>query len=322
MKKRSDYDNPWKMIVERQFEACMAFYFPHVYAVIDWAVEPKFLNQELQKIMGENKEKNRRADCLVEVRLLDGSDVWLLIHIEIQNKKDDEFEERMFIYFYRIYDKFKRYPVSLAILTDGDPNWRPHQHYRNTLNCVVTLDFPAVKLLDYDLDALKSSTNPFAFVTRAHLETVAVGKSDDRLYASKFRLMRLLLKSNYGRQEIENLIQFINWIMLLPTALEAQLQTDVNAVDKEGYEMYMTNWDRVTFNKGQIKGQVQNQIKMILRILKFRFGSVPVQTEDRLKKIEDIDKLDEISDRALRINSLEELDLGELDELDGDEVEA
>lgn len=304
------------MIVERQFESCLLFYFPHVHAVIDWTVEPKFLDQELQKIIGDGEAQNRRVDKLVEVQLQDGSGVWLLIHIEIQNSKDGVFEERMFIYFYRIYDKYKRYPISLAILTDDDANWRPTQHHHTALHCAITLDFPTVKLLDYDLDALEKSTNPFALITKAHLETAASGKSDKRRYATKFRLMRMLFKSGYTRQEIQDLLLFINWILQLPPELEQQLRHDVAAVDPKEKEMYITNWDRIMFDQGIEEGKIQGRIEMILRQLKLKFGSVSSETETQLSRIEDIDKLDEIGDSLLTINSLDELALETLDDVE------
>jgi hypothetical protein len=54
-----------------------------------------------------------------------GVEVWLLIHFEMQGKKEQAFPERMFIYAYRIYDRYRRPVISLAILCDDDPQWRP-----------------------------------------------------------------------------------------------------------------------------------------------------------------------------------------------------
>jgi hypothetical protein len=44
----------------------------------------------------------RLADVLVKVFLKDGSEKWLLIHIEVQGYYEKEFGRRMFIYNYRI----------------------------------------------------------------------------------------------------------------------------------------------------------------------------------------------------------------------------
>lgn len=50
------------------------------------------------------------------------------IHIEIQGRCDSGFEKRMFVYNYRVFDRYDRPVGSLALLADDDPHWRP-AHY-------------------------------------------------------------------------------------------------------------------------------------------------------------------------------------------------
>lgn len=293
------------MIVERQFKLLLSFYFPDLHTAIDWSVEPKFLDQEFQKIIGDNETSDRRVDKLVSVRLKDGTDVWLLIHIEVQNAPDDQFDRRMFIYFYRIYDKYERYPVSLAILTDEDGEWRPTQHQHTHFGCTITLDFPTIKLLDYDQNALLESDNPFAFVTLAHLQTMEAGRSDNRRMDTKYRLMKLLFEQGYGKQEIRDLFLFIDWILLLPPVLEQQLQERV-ATLTEGKNMeYISSWEQIALERGEIKGRVET----ILRQLRIKFGELSSEIEERLKAINDVERLDEIADGLIVADSLDDLAL-------------
>jgi len=46
-----------------------------------------------------------------------------LVHIEVQGYPDEEFSERMFRYFYKIFDRHGKRVVSMAILTgtEGTP---------------------------------------------------------------------------------------------------------------------------------------------------------------------------------------------------------
>lgn len=60
--------------------------------------------------------------------LVDGEEAWLLLHIELQSQMDSGFPKRMFIYHYRIYDRYDREVVSLAVLGDEQPNWRPTEY--------------------------------------------------------------------------------------------------------------------------------------------------------------------------------------------------
>jgi len=69
---------------------------------------------------------------LVKVWLLDGSEEWILLHIEVQHRPDPEFAARLFHYHYRIFDVYAKRVVTLAILADTDPQWRPTRYERQT----------------------------------------------------------------------------------------------------------------------------------------------------------------------------------------------
>ena len=66
------------------------------------------------------KPKKRRVDKLVKMFTKNQKEIWILIHIEIQLYKDEEFPLRMFTYNYRIFNRYQRPVTSLAIL--GDTN--------------------------------------------------------------------------------------------------------------------------------------------------------------------------------------------------------
>jgi len=47
---RTDYDNPWKQVIEDFFPDFLEFFFPEAYAVIDWTRGYEFLDKELQQL--------------------------------------------------------------------------------------------------------------------------------------------------------------------------------------------------------------------------------------------------------------------------------
>ena len=61
---------------------------------------------------------------MVQVGRKDGSDAWVLVHIEVQSEAEIDFAERMYVYNYRIYDRFHPRVASLAVLTDQSADWR------------------------------------------------------------------------------------------------------------------------------------------------------------------------------------------------------
>ena len=110
------------------------------------------MDKEFQRIAPRSLIKRHTVDKLVKVRLLNGEEVWLLIHIEVQSQKDDGFSLRMYIYRYRIFDKYKKPVVSLAILGDDDPLWHPTEYTEDIFGCKLNLTFRSLKLLDYETE--------------------------------------------------------------------------------------------------------------------------------------------------------------------------
>ena len=168
-----NYDTPWKEAVERYFPELMAFYFPAAHAQIDWDKEHVFLEQELAAIAQDAELGKRYVDKLVRVTRLNGQEDWIYIHLEIQGQAQTAFAERMFVYNYRIYDRFRRPVASMAVLADDSMNWKPQEFCFDVLGCKQTLQFPVAKLMDYAgrEAALQDDPNPFALVTLAHLKT-------------------------------------------------------------------------------------------------------------------------------------------------------
>lgn len=87
----SKYDSAWKEVIENLFEDFLQFFFPDIFADIDFSKGYEFLNKELSSIVKDNKIGKRFADELVKVFLKDGSEKWLLIHIEVQGYKEKNF---------------------------------------------------------------------------------------------------------------------------------------------------------------------------------------------------------------------------------------
>ena len=70
------------------------FFFPETYALIDWERPYEFLDKEFQQITREAEQGKRYADQLVKVWQIQGEQLWLLVHVEIQAKKEDNFGKK------------------------------------------------------------------------------------------------------------------------------------------------------------------------------------------------------------------------------------
>lgn len=289
-----DYDSPWKDALTRYFPQFMAFYFPEAYAQIDWTVRHAFLEQELAQVVRDGELGCRRVDKLVRVARRDGRENWVFVHIDVQGKREREFSERVFIYNYRIYDRYRRPVASLVLLADGNCKWRPSAFNYSLFGCETGIRFPSVKLTDYAtrLDHLLEEQNVFGIVTAAHLLTQQTRGQHVERYAAKWRLTRLLYERDWSKQDVIDLFAVIDWMMRVPPPLQRQLLNDIRELEKERAMPYMNPFQKLGLEEGLQQGRRegrqegrQQALCDLLEIqLEQRFGEIPQLVRDRLRR--------------------------------------
>ena len=122
------YDSPWKDILNRYFQDFMGFFFPAAHADIDWSRGYESLDNKLQKVVRDAEIGKRLTDKLKKVWCKTGEAQIVMIHIEVQAEQDSLFTERMFVYHYRLFDRYRKPIVGLTTLGDDRPNWRRNQY--------------------------------------------------------------------------------------------------------------------------------------------------------------------------------------------------
>jgi hypothetical protein len=299
-------DSPWKEILESYFPQFMAFFFPEAYRQIDWSRGFEFLDGELQQISRESETGKKITDKLVKVYLQNGEEQWIVAHIEVQNQKEQDFGERVFIYFARLRDKFQREVASFAVLGDTDTNWRPESFTKETLACYLQFFFPIAKLVDYKQrkGELEVSDNPFAVVVQAHLAAQATkGKeSQQRRRKQKFALITMLYEQRYSRQEIIDLFRFIDWVLTLPSELEESFRNDLAIYEGDKNMPYITSIERM----GEARGRAAGKVELVIRQLNRRVGQVSEEMLEIIGKLP-IDPLEQLGEDLLDFSSSQDL---------------
>ncbi len=298
---KADLDTPWKDILRAYLPQGIEFFFPDLSHVVNWARSPEFLDKEFQQIAKDSDIGRRFADQLIKIWLKDGDELWLLLHLEVQAHREQNFSERMFTYSLRIFDRFGRIPVSLAILCDESLNWRPNRHRVELPYTVHDFTFGVVKLLDYRMQwpELESSKNPFSTVVMAHLKMLETKPDEQQRKYWKLSLIRGLYDKGYGKQEIINLYRFIDWVMILPTDLEQECWNELKAFEEERKMTYVTTGERIGYERGKEEGiesgRKEAGFSLLLRILSRKFEDIPsnIQTQIRSLSIDELENLGE-----------------------------
>jgi len=121
----------------------------------------------------------------------------------MQSQYEASFAERMFVYHYRLHDRYRQRIVSLAVLGDDQPAWKPDGYHYELWDCALDFRFPIVKMLDYapQQALLEANANPFATVVLAHLTAQETHGSDELRAVAKFALIRRLYElATIGRR--------------------------------------------------------------------------------------------------------------------------
>jgi hypothetical protein len=304
---RTEYDNPWKEIIEDFFPNFLKFFFPTAYAVIDWTKPYEFLDTELQQLEPDAEIGKRLVDKVAKVYLLNGEEAWVLTHIEVQSQYEQDFPQRIYIYNYRLFDRHKKRVISLAVLADEQKNWRPNKYEYSLGGCSVSLEFPIVKLLDYETQwqTLEQTTNPFGIVVMAHLRTKATNQNPESRLNWKLRLVRMLFEKGYEREEIIRLFRFIDWIMFLPEELANNFKTELRNDEEAGRMRYVTSIERLAKQEGREEGRVESARESIIEVLEVRFGEIPNPILAKINGINEVSLLKTIHRQAIAIPSLD-----------------
>ena len=299
-----EQDSPWKELLEDSFEPFLEYFFQEVHRDIDFSKGYEFLDKELQQILVESETGPRVVDKLVKVFLRDGSESWLLIHIEIQGYAQEVFPERMYVYNYRIFDKFRKEVVSLALLTDDDPRFRPNEYLCSRWGFGVRCWFPAVKILDYRerLAELEASRHPFALIVRAFLKTLETEGNDQETYRWKKTFLLELYRLGMSRETFRKIYKFIDWIMRLPKEMENQLYYDLKTIEEKNAMPHMTTAERIGMEKGMEKGMKT----VITKMLKTKFGEDGQSLAERAAQVQDLSTLEQLSEKILLAQNLSE----------------
>jgi predicted transposase/invertase (TIGR01784 family) len=215
----------WKGILEDCFEDFFAFFYPDAVDDFDFSRGVAFLDKELEALFPEAQEKDRIADKLAKVFTADGHEEWVLIHVEVQGYKDEDFSKRMFTYFYRIYDRYQVPVHAIAILTDEQKSYHPRAFEYHFLKTHLQYEFDTFKLKNCTAaDFQKTPDNPFSIALELAWESFQK-RPDQELLELKLTLIKRLLKAGHNRQKVSRVMDFIKFYLSFEH-METELQLD------------------------------------------------------------------------------------------------
>jgi hypothetical protein len=211
---RTDRDILWKGIIEEVFDDLLRFVFPDADEVFDMQRKFGFLDKELGELYPEpgKPSATRLVDKLVKVYRRDGGAEWLLVHIEVQGKSEEDFPERMFRYYYRIFDRWRHPVTAVAILIDANGHRIPDRYEHQFLGTELIYKYNVLRVWDMKEEVLSKSKNPFATVLLIARNALFAKKMSDEVLL-EFKLMlfnTLISKRGLSQEKVAAIIMFLN----------------------------------------------------------------------------------------------------------------
>jgi len=233
-------DTLWKGILEDLFDDFLRFFVKNAVKKFDFKRGFEFLDKELEELFPLQEGKNVRfVDKLVKVWLKNGQEEWILIHIEVQGQAQQNFAERMFVYYYRILDRYNKSTASFAIYSDNNPTFHPKSYSRKFLNTSINFKFNTYKIIDQNEESLVQNPNPFAVIILTVLTALKKGKVEDkRLIDLKIDLVKNLMRRKFSHEKIEALMSFITrYVRFSNSKYDSIFEEKLDFITEKNYPM-------------------------------------------------------------------------------------
>ncbi len=232
-----NFDNPWTEVLQAYLPQALEFFFPKVYAVVDWTRPYEFLGKKEfdEQMVRDPRDCRGFIDNLVKFWSTTGEEVCLLIHVEIEFQRGKYLPKRILDYNIRAFNRFDLPTINLVILCDDARKWRPRRYRHDFLGTRLELEFGSVKISHYQklLAELEASDNFFALLVLAYLKTLETSEKLEERKVWKLSLISRLYDLGLQEQDFRILYRFIDWVMVLPNALDDEFLQEFRQFERE-----------------------------------------------------------------------------------------
>ncbi len=259
---RTDHDRLFKELISNFFEEFMLLFFPEACEQIDFR-NVRFLPQELfTDVTGGDKHE---VDLLVETQLK-GEESLIIIHIEAQSTYQHHFNERMFVYFSRIFQKHRRKILPIAIFSYETPRAEPNSY---------TLTFPFADILQFNYLSVELKKKNWREYIRQENPVAAallskMGYTNDEKVEIKKEFFRILIRLELDPAKQTLLTGFFETYLTLNEEEEHKFKEEVKAMEpKEGEKIMevITSYERKGIELGRKEGIEQGIALVAQRML-------------------------------------------------------
>lgn len=274
-----DHDRLFKELISTFFLEFLDLFFPEMRAYIEPG-SATFLDKE---VFTDVTVGDRYAtDLLVQVQFR-GSPSFFLVHIENQASAQSDFAERMFRYFARLHEKYRR-PVYPIVLFSYD---RP----RTPAPSQYTVEFPDFSVLSFNYRVIQLNRlnwrdyliqpNPVASALMAKMQIALADRPK-----VKAECLRLLVTLKLNPAKMQLISGFVDTYLKLSQEETIAFNSELGRIEPLEQEQVMqivTSWMEEGLAQGLEQGRRQECLSLVQRQLVRRVG--PLADADRIEAL-------------------------------------
>ncbi|OXS62630.1 transposase [Cohnella sp. CIP 111063] len=249
-----DHDRLYKELLQTFFREFMELFFPKISSAIDYS-HVKFLSEEVfSDLAGGTTE---RVDLVIETVLLEDcglghgpeSKALIIVHLEPQSYYQETFPERMFLYSSKLFEKYRRRILPIAIFSHSRQAYEPSRFgWMFPFLNVMTFKYFSIQLRKKKWRRFIRTDNP---VAAALLSSMGYNKKER--VAVKFEFLRMVTRLQLDPARMKLLTVFFESYLQLTAAENERLIKKIdrtNLIEEAALMEWMTSWEK----KGREEG--------------------------------------------------------------------
>ena len=296
-----DHDQLAKTLLQRLFQQFLTLFWPELAAHLD-LTQVEFL--PVESFVQPPRGRRKYPDLVAKVGLSGGGNAVLVLHLEIQERRDPNLPARMHRYYVVLRERFRCPVLPLAILFHGRrgaagigeafyvEETLGKEYLRFTYHQLVVPRLAAADYLGQD--------NPvgLALAARMHRGRKLTGE------AVVLTVLNKLLESNLSEEDILIIWDFVRSYVTLTPEEEKTVNEVIEREQKKGRRRL--TWSQQERLKGQAEG-VQEDLTLLLTQ---KFGPLPEGVQARIETL-NLEDLRTALTQVLAAQSLADLGLAE-----------
>jgi len=301
----ANYDESWKEALNEYFESFLSFFFPNIHSLIDWNKTPVARDKEFQQLKADYPPDLQVADKLYQVWLINPKNSSILIHYEVQSQYETNFDKRLFLYNTRAINLQKNDAISLVILGDTRPSWRPTGFSFSYAGIGLSAQYGSFKLLDYESrwNELELSNNPFGIITMAHLKTAATTGNLVERAEWKWSIVQRIYEKGWSNRDIIKVFNIIDTLMTLPQPAQAEFSNKVKRLEEERKMPLISPTIQLAREEGEQRGEQ----KLVIQLLNHRIGEIEASLIEQIRKLS-VEQVEELAVALLNFSTVANLE--------------